>query len=480
MTYSPPFEIPKVPGLYVEFNNTVYAPDPAVPHRAVVIGTKLSSGSGTALTPYRVRSKAEGDGFFGQGSMVAEMARAFLASSSVELWAVGIAEEAGGVKAAGAITFAGTATASGAVVFLVGGHRIRVPYALGDADTDIVDTLVAAAAELPDLPCAIADDDDAVTVTANWKGASGNDIDVRLDPDPSNKAPPGITVTITALSGGATDPEIDEALTALGDTKYDTIAVGYRDTTNIGHADVFLAARWGALVQKEGVAFFAHPGSYGTLTTLAGNLNSQFVVVVASGPSPTPPWAWAAEVASVDAEITQKDPNRPRLGVVLQYCKPPAQSAVFTFDERNTLLNNGISTATRTANATAQVERLVTTYTQNGDGFDDRSYYDIIVVRTLGRLRFELQVFRSRYKDWKIAADEALAVNPKVMTVSKLRQALGGLYTKWMGLALVQDMAFFTINLVVEVAENGEGFTTFIPVKLVRPLHVISGEVAFV
>ena len=90
------------------------------------------------------------------------------------------------------------------------------------------------------------------------------------------------------------------------------------------------------------------------------------------------------------------------------------------------------------------------------------------------------QVFRSRYKDWKIAADEALAVNPKVMTVSKLRQALGGLYTKWMGLALVQDMAFFAANLVVEVAENGEGFTTFIPVKLVRPLHVISGEVAFV
>ncbi len=480
MPYSPPFAVPQVPGIYLRFNNTFALGDPDVPHRAIVMGTRLPSGSVDQNVPKRVRSHDEARAFWGDGSMVAGMAMAFLDNSDVEIWGVGVDEDAGGAAATGSVTFTGSVTASGTLHLLVAGVLVRVPVLKDDAPADVVDKTLERLTETQSLPMTLADDGDSVDFTCRWKGLSGNAIDLRLDPDVT--VPAGLSVVFTAMNGGASDPDVEASLAALGDdVKYDTVAIGYVDATNLDHLDAWLETRWGELVQLEGLAVAAHTGSFSDLTSLAAGLNSKFLVVEGPGPSPTPPWLWASAVASADAAQTMRQPNAPRLGMVLdRSIRPPAQQDRFSHEQRNTLLANGISTAKGTVNGTVALERVVTTYTTNGDGFPDSSYSDVGLMRTLHRLRYLLQVFRYRYKDWLISDDESMAGEPKVMTPIRMKNFLNAEYLRWKRLRLVHNTEFFQHHLQVGVAENKQDMVVFIPVDVIRGLNVIAGELAFV
>lgn len=478
MGYQVPFPIPEVPGIYLRFNNQLAKGDPSQPHRAVVVGTRLSSGTVAADIPKVVNNGAEADAFFGQGSMLAEMCKAFIAQKSkVELTAVGVDELLAGTAATGEIAISGTATEAGELILLIAGKRVRVIVPNGTAAATVVDDVVAAITGEPTLPVSAADGTTTVDLTVKWKGVSGNFVDVRLDPN--SKAIAGLTVTITEPSSGASDPEIDDALAALGTTHYNTVAIGFVDATNLGHLDDFLRPRWGETVKTEGHGFAGHTGSYSDLTTLAASLNSEFTTIFAPGPSPTPPWLWAAAVASVDARETVFDVNAGREGLVLEGMRSAAQEDEFAFDELNTLLENGISTCRRDANGRAQIMKLVTTYTTDSDGFADKSYHLVTTMRTLSRLRFDLTVLRARYSGFKVAKDETLGTLPNVLTAGKLRNALIGAYTKWRQAGIVQLIDDFIADLIVEVDDNGTDLVAFIPVRLVYPLNAIAGELAF-
>lgn len=480
MPYEPPFEVPAIPGIFLQFSNALAVGTPQVPHRAVVVGTQLAAGSVDENVPKQILSGAQAEGYWGQGSMIAEMAKAFLAQlgGKTELWGVGVDEEAGGAASAGGFAVSGTATASGTLSLLIAGTRIRVPVLKDQSAATVIDNAVAAIDDVPTLPVDASDGTTDIDLTCKWKGESGNSIDLRLDPN--GTVPAGLTVTVTAMADGATDPEIDSALAALGDAKYDTVAVGYVDTTNIEHVDVWLADRWGPLVQKEGEAFVASTGSFSDLTTLAGSLNTKFVVVIGPGDCPTPQWVIAAAAAGADAILTKRQPNAPRNGIVLQGVQPPALEDRFSDDQRDTLLRNGISTAIGTPNNSLMLERLLTTYTQDDLGFPDASYSELAVMRVLGRMRYDLQVWRSRFSSWVVSSDESQANLPEVMTPKRMRGFLTGVYQTWMSDKFCQDLAFFQENLIVEVAENKTDFNVFIPVKLVYPLNAIAGDIAHV
>ncbi len=480
MPYSPPFDVPEVPGIFLAFSNALQVTTPDVPHRAVVIGTRLPAGSVAENVPKQLLSAPQAEAYWGQGSMVAEMVKAFLAQGNgIELWGIGVDEEGLGVASAGDVAVAGAATVSGTLSLWVAGVRVRVGVTKGDTAAAVVTNAVTELGDEPTLPVTAADGVTSIDLTCRWKGISGDNIDIRLDPD--GTVPDGITITITAMTGGATDPEIDATLTALGDAKYDTVVSGYVDLVNINHVDAFLEPRWGALVQKEGQGFFAHTGSYSDLTSLAGSLNSKFITVIAPSNSPTPQWVIASASGAADALLTKRRPNAPRKGIVLEGgVRPAAPEDSFPQEQRDTLLDNGISTATRTANGSLILERVLTTNTQDDNAFTDKSYAEIAVMRLLGRIRYDLQVWRARFNDWVVSSDETHATHPKVMTPGRLRQFLTGQYKVWLDAAFVQDLGFFSSNLVVEVAANKTDFNIFIPLRLVYPLNAMAGELAFV
>src|SRR5690349_1901551 len=103
MPFEPSFDTPKVPGIWLKFSKALANTPSPVPHRMVVVGVGLSAGSVDELVPKQVYAKSEAEGFWGQGSMIAEMCGAALAQGKLELWGVSVDEEAGGTAATGSI-----------------------------------------------------------------------------------------------------------------------------------------------------------------------------------------------------------------------------------------------------------------------------------------------------------------------------------------------------------------------------------------
>jgi phage tail sheath gpL-like len=479
--YETPFTHPEVPGIYVKISAALAFGEPDVPHKLVVIGMRLAAGAVAADIPKQLANVTDAETYWGQGSMVAEMARAAFdqfETEKLELWGVGVDEDGLGTASTGDLGVTGTATASGTLSFFVGGKRVRVGVQVNQDAATVIDNAVAELGLMPTLPVIATDGTTTIDFVCRWKGTSGNDIDIRLDPD--GAVPAGLDISITAMSGGATPPEVDTALVSLGDAKFDSVAMGLNDLINIGHVDEWLDLRWGPTVMKEGQAFVSNVGDFGTLTTLASSLNSKFITVVAPHTAPSPPWLWAAASAAKDGILTKLQPNQPRLANVLRGIVPAPLQDQFPQDQRDALLKNGISTTLRTPSGDAALERLLTTSTLNDGGFPDTSYRELAIMRLLGRLRYDLQVWRFNFNDWLVSEDEAQAANPKVMTPQRARGFLTTVYGRWIKQSFVQDAAFFSANLIVNVSPNKTDLDMFVPIKAVWPLNAIASELSYI
>lgn len=478
MNYQVPFTPPDIPGLFLKITNELAIGEGVEQHRVLVVGTMIESGSAQPLVPARVHKAEQADALWGAGSMLAEQVRATMASlqgEPIELWGVGVLPDQNASPATAALAFGGVAQVAGEVRVAIGGQLVREGIPAGATAEQVASFVAAKIGELPRLPCTAELANTSISLACKWAGASGNALVLEVV-----QLPPGITLELTSFAGGASDPEIADALAMAGSQHFRTVASGYYDLLNLQHLDAWLAARWEPLVQREGLGFAAQCAGFGEALALAEQLNSKFLVIGAPGPSATPPWVIAASMAGIDARVTALEPNRPRLDEVLVGVQPVREADEFDDAERSTLLAAGLSTFRTTVDGRLVIERLVTTATLDEQGQPDRSYWHVDVLRVLGYCRASLQRLRWRYKHWKVAKDESLARQPKVLTPAKLRGALVSLYADWMSRGLVQDMDAFKKGLIVELAANGTDFVVFVPLTAVRGLNGIAGELAYV
>jgi phage tail sheath gpL-like len=171
------------------------------------------------LVPRRLASPADAT-MYGEGSMLHRMALAANAGSyfGVETWALPVPEDVAAVQATGTVVFGGGPAASaGRMAIWVGGTKVSFDVAVGDVVADIGAAFLAAVNAIPEIPV-VATGAATVTLTAKPGGTFGNYINVTMGWG-SEQVATDLTVTITEVGGviaGATDPDIDDALTALG------------------------------------------------------------------------------------------------------------------------------------------------------------------------------------------------------------------------------------------------------------------------
>lgn len=374
-------------------------------HIALIMGIRLASATVAALTPVQVTSAEQGATYHGEGSQLAAMVRAFKNNNPlVEVWTVGIAEEAGGTAATGTLTFSGTATEAGTINLLIAGVRVAVGVASGDTAATIATNAEAAIDAVTRLPVTAGVAGAVVTCTCRWKGASGNAIDLRHSYYAGEKLPAGVSLAIVAMASGATDPGLDDIIAVLdSDTQYDTWVVPFSDTANLTFVEDELADRGGPLRGIPGQAFVGLRGTFSATQTLGDGRNSEHMSILGLSALPTPPWEAAAAVAAIDAGFT--DLNAPRRGTVVRGVLPPAEGARFDFSERNLLLQDGVSTFSVDSGRYV-IERLITTR-QETDGAEDRNYLDIGTPRVLNYLRRDLRDWATLfYKGAKLVGDE--------------------------------------------------------------------------
>lgn len=475
----------RTPGQYVEFDNSrALRGLPAVAHKVLVIGQRLATGAVLANIPTRILSAAQGQQAFGRGSMLAAMLSAFKAANrTTDITAIALDDLVAGVAATGSVTFAGPATGAGIVQLYVAGQRVQVGVSAGMTAEQIATATIAAITAAADLPATAAIDGvntAKVNITARHKGLAGNNIDLRVNHALGETLPAGVDVTFVAMATGVGNPDISTAIAAMADTQYHTVVLAYTDATNLALMEAELALRWGPMVQLEGHAIAAAAGSVATLATLGDSRNSPHLTIMGSGNSPTPPWIWAAVTGAVDSAET--DPARPRQTLQLTGVLPPADGDRFTREERDLLLHDGISTHRVDAGDQVRIERLITTYQEDGTGTPDTSYLDIETVRTLAYMRATLRArIALRFPRHKLANDgTAYAPGQAVATPKVIKAEILHLFREWESAGLVEGFDQFKEELIVERnATDPNRVDALIPPDVINQLRIFAGLIQF-
>lgn len=475
----------RVPGQYIEFDNSRAQQGlPAMPHKILVIGQRLAAGTVLAGVPTRILSADQAQANFGRGSMLHVMARALRnANNYTECWAVALDDNVAGVAAIGSINATAPPTAAGTLNFYIGGNRVQVAITATQTAAQVATAIAAAVNALTDLPVTAAVDGvitSKVNLTCRWKGETGNSIDLRLNYYQGETLPAGLAFTLTAMTGGTSNPDVSAAITAIGAEQYNTIIMPYVDTANLTALETELSNRWGPLVMKEGQAFAAAAGTFSAIDTIGAAQNSPFVTIMGAQGSPTTPWEIAAVTGAVDAY--EPDPARPRQTLTLTGVLAPWTQDRYTLDERNIHLHDGISTFVVDAGGNVLIERLITTYQTNALGVQDISYLDIETMRTIAYLRYSIRSrIALKFPRHKLA-DDGTRFGPgqAIVTPKIIRAELIALFMEWEDAGLAEDITQFKTDLLVQRdGTDPNRVDAVIPPNIINQFRVFAGQVQF-
>jgi phage tail sheath gpL-like len=477
------------PFVAVEFDATRAQQGPALlAYKAVIIGQKLAAGTGVADTLVKITSVDQAITLGGRGSMLHRQALAWFASNrSTEVWLGILADNAGGVAATGTIVVAGPATATGTIVLYLGGERVTVAVTSGDIANTIaanINTAINAALDLPvTSTVAVA----TVTIAFRHKGLVGNSYDVRHSFLAGEALPAGVTLTITAVGGvvaGTLNPVLTTLIAAMADLWFQIWTHPYTDPTSLTAIEAELVSRFGPMRSQDGVAISSASGSFGTLTTLGAGRNSPHssIVAQASAAPLTPPMEFAAETAALVAFYGAADPARPFQTLAYTRAIAPAEDNVFSVDERNLLLFDGISTTKRVAGGAVQIGRMITTYQLSPAGADDTAYLDVTTMLTLLYLRYSFRVrMQLRYPRHKLANDGTRFGSGQAIITPKGGKGEALAWFRDMEeLGLVEGFDQFKRDLICERnASNPNRLDFLLPPDLINQLIVVGAQIQF-
>lgn len=475
----------RVPFVAVEFDATLASQgSQLLAYSGLLIGQSLVTGTAGDDTLHKVTSAEAVATLAGRGSILHRMAIAWFASNTfTELW-IGVVPD-GGTQAEGTLQIGtGTATAGGTIALYLGGVRIGVAVNVGDDQDAIAAAVVVAVNLLTDLPVTAAAVADLITFTFNNGGLVGNEYDIRLNHNDGEALPAGIPVeVIVPMASGATAPSLTNIIAALGDQWFQVWAHPYNDATSLSAIETELARRFGPTTMIDGVAFTSLAGTFSELSSLGTGRNSPHSSIVAqAGKLPlTPPMEYAAEVGAIAAKEGQKDPARPFQTLALVNARPPAESDLFTLEERNLLLFDGIATSRANVN-TAQLDRLITTFQTNASGGDSTAFLDVTTMLTLLFLRYSFRTrMQARYPRHKLA-DNGTRFGPGQFVITPLigkAEALGW-FREQEERGLVENFAQFKADLVVLRSPSDPNRLEFLlPPDLINQLIVTAAKIQF-
>lgn len=473
------------PGVFVEFDGSrAFSGLPGQRHRVLLMGQRLPAGSADVGVPLRVTSAQQAETYYGRGSNLAAMVAAFKhANEYTETWAVALDDADAATEAEGSVTVTGPATGAGTLHLYVAGRRVAVGVASGDSADDIAAAVVEAINDNTELPVTAevdAEDEHIVLLTARNAGEVGNCIDVRANYHQGELLPSGVGVEILNPTGGAGNPDVADVLAAIGDTQYLTIVTPWLDGANLTALETELAGRWEGMQANDGHAFAVRHGSFSEISQFVETRNSPHVTVLGHQNSPTPSYEFAAVLAAIDSR--EPDPGRPRQTLALPGVMAPSVGDRYTRPERNIHLQDGVSTFTVDDGGVCRIERLVTTYVTNPGGVTDIAYRDLVTIRNLSYQRFAvIAMFTNTYPRHKLAKDGTnFRAGQPVATPRLLRGSIIGLYQELELAGLVEDLAQFADDLVVQISQSDPNrVDVVLPPNLINQLRVIAARIEF-
>ena len=458
-------EIPEallVPGQYQEIDNSLAGAAGDV-KRALMIGTMAASGTALSGKAVQVRSADKAKKLFGSGSPASVMVEEFLKHNTAEeLWVLPIAEPSAGLKWNRSFEIAASNAVAGSVEVSINGKVINVAVNDNATAGDIAGSIVACVNGMDNCPVEAEvlsgeSGKSSVKISSVVKGVTGNYNTVSI-----NSLSKGVSIQAKEAVLGTLNPEIEVPLKNLGAVRYHYIASDFVDSKNIKAVTVELNDRYTALRQIDGRCFIALSGemgessSEGTMLNSAQEVNCPHIVLVPRGKSVQAPCVWASAWCAKISRRLADDPAANTTDIEIN----DLILEEYDFNDRQTLLSNGISTFRGDGSGTLLVERVVTSYTENSDGARDTSYLDIQVVETVSAIRTKInQEARKRFKSWKLAkTEENFGAGSKVMTPGVWRSFLAELYQSFFikEAQWCQDFESYKSSILVEVKADSK------------------------
>lgn len=463
-------------GIELDRTGTSPAPNRA---RTVIVGQKLTAGTATANAIVYVGTEARAKGLFGQGSFLHLMCRAYLANDpTAELWAIPVADAGGGTEASGTIQVTAAATGDGSISLYVAGQLLTVGVTSGDAVGTIASAINTAINDALDLPVTSTVSTDTVTITCRHKGTHGNDIDIRHSYRVGERLPSGVTLAITQLTSGATDPTLTTANTALAAADWRWCVYPYTTDGQQDALDTIMLARWDAMSGKLGGHFSAYDDTVGNIqTNFAQYRNSPHGSTVGFYASPTPSWVTGAAYAGACAKSLRKHTAVPLADIAVVGVLAPAEGVRFTSTEANTLGLDGVATLYTDATGQVRINNAVTHYKTDALGTADTTYQFVNAAYQTAKVIDTIQGgVRSQFAG-KILVDDASLVSSGTPAVdaAMIRAYLLGLYEQLQRDAVVENADAFAEVLVVERnADNANRVDVYFPPDLANQLNVLA------
>jgi phage tail sheath gpL-like len=389
------------------------------------------------------------------------------ANDSLRLFTVGLADN-GSNKAAGTITIAGTVTKAGGIVVWIGNRRVEISVAVGDTTAATAIALQNALADDETMPCTFNVDTATpgeIDVIAKNAGTIGNQIGLTREIITAE----GLTVTLSgaALSGGTTDPDVDDALDDIFPEDYEIIVTPYNTQTEIVKVRDHVDNISDASEQRPSIAVYATNGTLAAATTLANQINSGRISHTFLRSTRTLPIELASKMGSLLA--FEEDPAKPMNDIEVKSVHVPTIANRFSNIELETLLNNGVLPLYIGPGEKVQIVRSISTYVKNTQGAKDVTLLDIQTMRTLDYVRDSMvTMFSTKYVRQKKTAAVKAAIKSDVLdTLLKLE-----------ALEIVENVQANIDGILVEDdIQDVNRVDVKIPVDVVNGLHIIAGQI---
>lgn len=418
-------EIPydwRVPGTYVQvrpnYQNVGLLPFPA---KAILFVQTLAAGSAVVGQRYEITRPEDGTALFGAGSIGQQMVRAFKKTNRTnQLFAVALADDGAGVKATKTMTFTGAG--AGTVPIWIKNRRVRYKATATMTPTQHATAAVAAINADPDMPYVATSAAGVVTLTAKHAGESGNQIDVRMRKTGEDVLPGTLAVAIADGVAGAGNPDVQDILDVIVNEWYTDIAMAWDDAANLTALAAALADKYVAMGKKDAHAYVGHRGTYGELGTKGALTNSQLITPIGAKKAYDAPWEWAAALCGLATFHLTNDPARQLRSLVLAGLSAPDPEDCFTETEQDLLMRQGISTFDRLADGSVVIKRVITAYKVSNLNVADTAWLDIMVPKTMTRIRYDWSAYVSLlYPRHKLASDDSPAANNNDAVVTPRR-----------------------------------------------------------
>ena len=478
----PASAISRVTGVNVEFRNFNAGGGGFLPQRLAVFGVGNSDAEYSLQKHEAIGSADAIAKRYGYGSPLHLAARQLFpisgggANFPVTFFPLRPLETA--TASVGAISADGIAGAAGSGTVYIGGIAAEFPIAKGATPIEVlaaIKTAITTKLEMPVTAGAI--EDGELALTSKWKGESGNDITIEIETIVT-----GLTFGITAMSGGALDPDIEPALIAIGQI-WETFILScfsWKKPSRLDQYQLFCEGRWSELEKKPCIVAHGSTDDYATRTALTDLRKSDYAnFLIQSTGSRELPFVIAARGLVSDI-MTNANANPP-LGYSGKLTGLAAgdDSAQENYMTRNNAVAKGASTNIKTGSV-AELNDIITFYHPDGENIPPRRY--VVDLVKLQNVVFNLRMITeaNEKKGAPLVPDATATTNPRAVQPKTVKTELMNLSVALAKAAIISEPEFTKENLVVKIdSVNPKRLNYQYPVKLSGNVEVISGDLYF-